>query len=219
MRTRQGLLDPIRLTGFCSVLVLSLLSGAALAQSTGSSAASSETQAQPAEQPAAGPESSSAADPQAQLQAAEQMAGLTVVNQQGEKLGKIDSIVRDKQTQQLGAVITSGGFLGMGGTKLIAPLDQLRVETPPPAQPAQGAPDQVTARGPKQPEPQAVLEVAATPDTVEQQLAAYDEQKYDEVQLGSASEAEQPPAQGSGGAAGSGSGAGSAPSSGSGSSY
>lgn len=57
-----------------------------------------------------------------------ELQGKKVVNQQGEEIGEIDSIVRDTTDQSLKAVVSSGGFLGMGGQKVAIPADKLQVQ-------------------------------------------------------------------------------------------
>lgn len=61
----------------------------------------------------------------AQSQALQKLLGKPLVNQQGQELGEIENIVRDRQTQQLKAVVASGGFLGMGAKKVVVPLEQI----------------------------------------------------------------------------------------------
>lgn len=58
----------------------------------------------------------------------QEMVGKALVSRQGEQLGKVDRIVRDKQNDSLSAVIASGGFLGMGEKQIVVPLDQLQMQ-------------------------------------------------------------------------------------------
>lgn len=54
------------------------------------------------------------------------IVGSTVVNDRNESVGKIDDLIIDRSDRALFAVLSVGGFLGVG-TKLIAvPYDQLR---------------------------------------------------------------------------------------------
>lgn len=57
--------------------------------------------------------------------AAEEMVGRTLVNANGQTLGRIEMLVRDKQDQSLKAVVAHGGFLGIGGKQTVVPLDQI----------------------------------------------------------------------------------------------
>lgn len=57
-----------------------------------------------------------------------ELEGKTVVNTQGEEIGKVDSIVRDRSDQSLKAVIKSGGFFGIGGEKVAVAADDLKLQ-------------------------------------------------------------------------------------------
>ncbi len=50
-----------------------------------------------------------------------------VVNSSDDEIGDIDAIVRNKQDNSLNAVIDVGGFLGMGGKKVVVPLNELQM--------------------------------------------------------------------------------------------
>jgi sporulation protein YlmC with PRC-barrel domain len=54
-----------------------------------------------------------------------EIAGREVYNTQGKELGKVDMIGRDRATGALSAVISVGGFLGFGGSKVAIPIEQL----------------------------------------------------------------------------------------------
>jgi len=65
------------------------------------------------------------ANPLGQL-SADDLIGKDVVNAQGDKIGSVDDIVIDaKNDQAVYAVISAGGFLGIGDKKVIVPFDQL----------------------------------------------------------------------------------------------
>lgn len=53
--------------------------------------------------------------------------GIHVVNNTGDKIGEIQSIVKDKANGRLQAVVEVGGFLGIGEKEVTIPVDQLRV--------------------------------------------------------------------------------------------
>lgn len=106
-----------------------------------------------------------------------ELQGQTVVNAQGEEIGQIDSIVRDRADQSLKAVITSGGFLGMGGEKFAVAADELEVQ-----------------------EDQVLLNTPMSEEELQQAAASYDEQAYEPLgdtavgggEAGGASEEPQP---------------------------
>lgn len=50
----------------------------------------------------------------------DQLEGKKVVTEQGEEIGEVDNIVRDKVTKKVFAVIEVGGFLGIIGTHDVA---------------------------------------------------------------------------------------------------
>jgi sporulation protein YlmC with PRC-barrel domain len=66
----------------------------------------------------------SQANPMLNMKAGE-IAGREVYNTQGKELGKVDMIGRDRATGALSAVISVGGFLGFGGSKVAIPIEQL----------------------------------------------------------------------------------------------
>jgi len=57
-----------------------------------------------------------------------ELSGKTVVNMEGEEIGEIDSIVRDRSDQSLKAVIRSGGFFGIGGDKVAVAAEDLQLQ-------------------------------------------------------------------------------------------
>jgi sporulation protein YlmC with PRC-barrel domain len=52
----------------------------------------------------------------------DQLEGTDVINEKGETIGDVDEIVRDKQTNELYAVVSVGGFLGIGEHDVAIPL-------------------------------------------------------------------------------------------------
>lgn len=54
--------------------------------------------------------------------------GEGVHNAQGEKIGSISEIARNRQDRSVAAVISVGGFLGLGSTKVAVPIGELRLE-------------------------------------------------------------------------------------------
>ena len=63
------------------------------------------------------------------LISSEKVAGISVVNPQGEDLGHIEEIMLDKFAGQVAyAVLKYGSFLGMGGKLFALPWDQLKYE-------------------------------------------------------------------------------------------
>lgn len=61
----------------------------------------------------------------AQLQ---QMKGKSLYSQSGEELGKIDELARDKTTGKTVAIVSTGGFLGVGGEKVAMPVENIQIE-------------------------------------------------------------------------------------------
>jgi sporulation protein YlmC with PRC-barrel domain len=59
---------------------------------------------------------------------AKQIQGKPVVNAQGEKLGNVSKIAQNKTDKSIAAVISIGGFLGMGAKKIAVPIDQLQLQ-------------------------------------------------------------------------------------------
>lgn len=57
----------------------------------------------------------------------DELEGRKVINLEGEKLGDIDDIVIDTQDNTLKAVVSVGGFLGIGDKDIVVSLDQLKV--------------------------------------------------------------------------------------------
>ena len=57
---------------------------------------------------------------------AEDLIGQTVVNKNGDKVGKVDDIVLDANKKATLAVISVGGFLGIGAKDVAVPFDELQ---------------------------------------------------------------------------------------------
>jgi PRC-barrel domain len=56
------------------------------------------------------------------------MVGASVKNQQGEELGKIRDLVIDSQGHVPSAILTHGGFWGMGGKLVAVPFSTLKFD-------------------------------------------------------------------------------------------
>ena len=59
---------------------------------------------------------------------AEEITGTEVVNPAGDEIGEVEEIVRDKQTGTLHAVVSVGGFLGIGDKEVAIALDDLKLK-------------------------------------------------------------------------------------------
>ncbi len=57
------------------------------------------------------------------------MKGMEVVGKNCQSLGSVKSIVSSRDRDELHAVITSGGFLGLGSREILVPLNELEVLT------------------------------------------------------------------------------------------
>jgi len=88
-----------------------------------------------------------------------ELSGKTVVNMEGEEIGEIDSIVRDRSDQSLKAVIRSGGFFGIGGDKVAVAAEDLQLQ------------DDDTVR----------LNTPMTKEELQQTASAFDEQNYEPI--------------------------------------
>jgi hypothetical protein len=56
---------------------------------------------------------------------ADELDGKKVINDSGEEIGKVDSIVREKTTKRVAAVVSVGGFLGIGDHKVTIALQDM----------------------------------------------------------------------------------------------
>lgn len=68
------------------------------------------------------------AQAQQDLAQLEQMIGQPLYNQDGEQLGDIDELAQDRNTGQTVAVVSTGGFLGLGEEQIAVPTDRIQVE-------------------------------------------------------------------------------------------
>lgn len=59
---------------------------------------------------------------------ADEVTGVTIVNEAGEDIGEVDAIVRNMSTDEVHAVVSVGGFLGIGDKDLVIPLTSLQVK-------------------------------------------------------------------------------------------
>lgn len=59
---------------------------------------------------------------------ADDLKGMDVVDQSGDDIGNVDSVVLGPDRGQAHAIVTVGGLLGMGGRDVMVPLDQLQLE-------------------------------------------------------------------------------------------
>lgn len=87
-----------------------------------------------------------------------EIEGMTVVNQQDEEIGDVQSVVRDNDTGDLHVVITVGGLWGMGGSDITLPLAEMELQD-----------DQLVTRQPYD------------EDELEESAQEYDEERYSEV--------------------------------------
>jgi sporulation protein YlmC with PRC-barrel domain len=55
------------------------------------------------------------------------ITGTEVVNQAGDEIGEVEEIVRDKETGSFHAVVSVGGFLGIGDKQVAIALDDLKL--------------------------------------------------------------------------------------------
>ncbi|MCE9683911.1 PRC-barrel domain-containing protein [Halomonas alkalisoli] len=75
----------------------------------------------------AGPAGATLDEPLGSMQVSE-LEGMTVINMEDEKIGVIQDVVKHNDTGDLHAVITVGGFWGMGGTDIALPLAEMLLE-------------------------------------------------------------------------------------------
>lgn len=72
-----------------------------------------------------GDQSQAAQAAQVETMRADDLKGKKVYNDKGDEVGTVDSIVRDKKTGRYEAVISTGGFLGIGEHKVTMALQDL----------------------------------------------------------------------------------------------
>ena len=105
---------------------------------------------------------------------AEDITGTDVVNSAGDEIGEVEKIDRDKETGSLHAVVSVGGFLGIGDKKVAIALDDLQLRNE-----------------------QLLISLASTEEQLKA-YPAYEETRYEEVEddqlvdLGSAGSEKSP---------------------------
>lgn len=57
-----------------------------------------------------------------------QLRGTEVVGLNGEQIGSVKTVVRSREDKNIHAVISAGGFLGVGDKEITVPLDRMRYE-------------------------------------------------------------------------------------------
>jgi hypothetical protein len=102
-----------------------LLAAPALAQTTGPSSDSTASSGAPASAGNGAGSLYMTAD--GKLRAGK-MVGATVYNDQDKAIGSIDDILWDPSTKSTAAIISVGGFLGVGAKLVSVPYDQLRFD-------------------------------------------------------------------------------------------
>lgn len=55
------------------------------------------------------------------------LQGMIVIGSDGKNIGKVTAVVARKNRDEVHAVISSGGFLGLGAREILVPLDELKV--------------------------------------------------------------------------------------------
>lgn len=58
----------------------------------------------------------------------QELTTMEVIDPAGNKLGKVDAIVRSREEQNIQAVISSGGILGIGAKEVTVPIDELQLK-------------------------------------------------------------------------------------------
>jgi sporulation protein YlmC with PRC-barrel domain len=91
---------------------------------------------------------------------ADELIGKDVVNAKGDEVGEIEDVVIDPASKAMYAIVSVGGFLGMGDKDVALSFDQLRL----------GADD-------------AILMSEQSEDQLKQ-LPAYDKSRYEKIQPG-----------------------------------
>jgi hypothetical protein len=59
---------------------------------------------------------------------AEQLEGADIINPKGEKIGEVDRLLADPNSQPVALIAKSGGFLGIGATAVIVPIGDLKYD-------------------------------------------------------------------------------------------
>jgi putative membrane protein len=89
-------------------------------------AATEATTPPPAVTPPANKQQQAAAQPTGQQMSAQDVIGTKVVNNKGDQVGTVKDLVIDQDQVQY-AVVSVGGFLGIGAKNVAIPLDQLKL--------------------------------------------------------------------------------------------
>jgi hypothetical protein len=85
-------------------------------------------------------------DPARQSVTGGELNEMDVVNGEGQAIGDIDRVVRDKADNALYAVIEVGGFLGFGAKRVVVPLNQAQLKGSDLLVPLANAEDELEAR-------------------------------------------------------------------------
>jgi sporulation protein YlmC with PRC-barrel domain len=115
------------LTSFAGQTLPTLKAHLQLAQQTQEQLTAAATQEEQPE--AAQPEQTGATPQPQQAISMEKLLGSPVVNTKGDKVGKIEDVVLD-QTGKYFAVLSVGGFLGIGDKDVAVPLNDLQLGEP-----------------------------------------------------------------------------------------
>ena len=59
---------------------------------------------------------------------AKDITDMSVVNSKGEEVGSVDTVVRSTSSNDLNAVVSVGGFLGIGEKKVAVPLKDMKIK-------------------------------------------------------------------------------------------
>lgn len=149
----------LRAAALSSIGTLVLTTGAAVAQVPPDTASQDERQQETAQMEEDGLfGGEQRLDPNAPLAEATVGAlhGSTVVNEQNEEIGSIRDIVLHREDYKPHAIVDVGGWLGIGGTQIAVPLNELEIR----------AEDEVAYLTP------------ATRDQIEQQAEDYDRDRF-----------------------------------------
>ncbi|KON81541.1 PRC-barrel domain-containing protein [Azoarcus sp. PA01] len=65
---------------------------------------------------------------QVQSMTPSQLRGTEVVDASGEQIGSVKTVVRSRHDENIHAVISAGGFLGVGDREITVPLNRMRYE-------------------------------------------------------------------------------------------
>lgn len=115
-----------------TTVAIALAMGLGLAATGGGASLAEQGKTAPATSPNTGSANERSMQPHsttgpASGMAADEIIGRDVVNRQGEKLGTIEGLVIQPQQEKIHAVISVGGFLGMGDYDVLVPMKDLKV--------------------------------------------------------------------------------------------